>query len=365
ALLEVLDPEQNFGFNDHYLDLDYDLSRVMFITTANMLDPIPAPLRDRMEIIRIEGYTHDEKAQIAHDWLNRRQLEEHGLTQEHLVITGRAYDKMIAEYTKEAGVRNLERKIGAICRKVARRVAEGDFAKVTVTGANLHRFLGPPAHLPDEANEEDEIGVSTGLAWTQAGGEVLRIEATTMRGKGDLILTGQLGEVMKESAQAALSFARSVARIYGIAGDFYEKTQVHIHVPAGSIPKDGPSAGVAMACALVSILAKIPVSRKVAMTGEITLRGKVLPIGGLKDKTLAALRQGIDTICVPEGNRKDLEEIPPKIRKRIRFHFVRSMWEILEVSLLDPEDRAGRWLTTSSPVSSAPSPANLVVAPRS
>lgn len=333
ALLEVLDPEQNSSFSDHYLNLPFDLSKVMFITTANLLDPIPSALQDRMEVIDIPGYTEEEKIEIARKFIIQRQLKEHGLSEKLLHITDEALRKTISQYTKEAGLRNLEREIASICRKTARKVAEGRRDLTTVTPRNLQDYLGIPKFLPETREGGDEIGVATGLAWTPVGGELLYVEATIMKGKGNLTLTGHLGDVMKESAQAALSYARSRAQELGLEEDFYKELDIHIHVPAGAIPKDGPSAGVTMATALVSTLTKTPVSKDVTMTGEITLRGRVLPVGGIKEKALAALRAKIKTIVIPEGNKKDLEEIPKDIRRKMNFVLVRHMDEVLKIAL--------------------------------
>jgi len=333
ALLEVLDPEQNVSFSDHYLNLPFDLSRVMFITTANLIDPIPSALRDRMEVISISGYTDQEKLEIARKYLIPRQLKENGLTAKYLELSKATLLAVINEYTEEAGLRNLEREIAKICRKVARRLAEEEPGPFRITRTNLHTYLGVPKFLPEADLEADEVGVATGLAWTPVGGEILRIEATTMPGKGMLMLTGQLGEVMKESGQAALSYARSRAERFGLRLDFYEKLDLHIHVPAGAIPKDGPSAGVCMATALISTLCRRPVRRDVAMTGEITLRGYVLPVGGLREKALAALRQKIYTVLIPADNRKDLTEIPRNLRRQLHFVPVKHMDEILELAL--------------------------------
>jgi ATP-dependent Lon protease len=333
ALLEVLDPEQNGSFSDHYLNLPFDLSKVMFITTANLMEPIPAPLRDRMEVIDIPGYTEEDKVQIAKKYIVPRQLLEHGLGTELLTIKDDTVRKVISEYTREAGLRNLEREVAALCRKVARKVAEGKKEKTVITPHTLEAFLGIPKYLPDPEQEIDEIGVSTGLAWTPVGGEILYIEATILPGRGQLILTGHLGDVMKESAHAALSYIRSRARVLGLAEEFYKKVDIHVHVPAGAIPKDGPSAGVTITTAMISALTKIAVSKDVAMTGEITLRGRVFPIGGIKEKSLAALRAGITDIIFPERNMKDLEDIPKDIRKKINFMPVKHMDEVLEIAL--------------------------------
>lgn len=334
ALLEALDPEQNYAFSDHYLNLPFDLSNVMFITTANLVDPILPALKDRMEIIELSGYTDDEKLKIARQFIIPRQMEENGISSANLEISDEAIYTIIAQYTREAGLRNLEREIANICRKVARALAEGKTTKTHVTKNNLHRFLGVPKYLPEEEQKTNEVGVATGLAWTQSGGEVLYVEASTVKGKGNLILTGSLGDVMKESAQAALSYARSKTKELNIDERFYEKLDIHIHVPAGAIPKDGPSAGVTMATALISALTKCPTNKDVAMTGEITLRGRVLPIGGLKEKVLAALRAHIKTVIIPEQNRKDLEEVPKNIKNKLNFVFVKNMDEILSIALV-------------------------------
>ena len=336
ALLEVLDPEQNHSFSDHYLNVPFDLSKVMFITTANLVDPIPSALRDRMEILRLSGYTEEEKLEIVRRYLLPRQLVENGLKEGDLHISDGVLRQVILYYTQEAGLRNLEREIGSLCRKAARRIAEGEKGPFAITRGNLHLYLGPPRYLPDGELEKDEVGVATGLAWTQVGGEVLAVEASLMRGKGHLTLTGQLGDVMKESAQAALSYARSRAELLKLAPDFYEKLDIHIHVPAGATPKDGPSAGVTMATALISALTQIPVRRDVAMTGEVTLRGKVLPIGGLKEKAIAALRARIKKVIIPEANQKDLVEIPKNIKRRLKFVPVASMDEVLAEAMVQP-----------------------------
>ncbi len=334
ALLEALDPEQNFAFSDHYLNVPFDLSKVMFITTANILDPIPPALKDRMEVLNLAGYTSEEKLKIARQFLLPRQLEENGITSHDVVISDEAMMRIISQYTKEAGVRNLEREIASICRKVARKIAEEEKGPFHITSLNLHKYLGPPKFLPEEELEVNEIGVATGLAWTSVGGEILHVETTNMKGKGNLTLTGHLGDVMKESAQAALSYARSKSREFNLDPDFYEKLDVHVHVPAGAIPKDGPSAGVTMATSLISSLTRIPIRKDIAMTGEITLRGRVLPVGGIKEKTLAALRAKIKTLILPYQNQKDLEEIPPYIRRKVNYVFVKGMDEILKMALV-------------------------------
>ena len=335
ALLEVLDPEQNFSFSDHYLNLPFDLSNVMFITTANLVDPILSALKDRMEIINISGYTDEEKLMIAKKFLIPRQLEENGISKKHVEITDKAILMTTSHYTQEAGLRNLEREIATVFRKVARNIAENNRKLHRLNPDNLHKYLGVPKYLPEAEQEISQIGVATGLAWTQSGGEILHVEASTMKGRGNLTLTGHLGDVMKESAQAALSYARSKAKELHIIPNFYEKLDVHIHVPAGAIPKDGPSAGVTMATALVSALTKTAVRKDVAMTGEITLRGRVLPVGGLKEKSLGAVRAKIKTIIVPERNKKDLEEIPQNIRKKLNFVFARTMDDVLHNTLLN------------------------------
>ena len=342
ALLEVLDPEQNHAFSDHYLNLPFDLSNVLFICTANMLDPIPPALVDRMEVIQLSGYTNEEKLEIARKYLIPRQLDDNGISTKYLEFSDDAVLRIIAEYTKEAGLRNLEREIASICRKVARKIAEGKKDLTRITRANLHSFLGASKFLPETEQENHEIGVATGLAWTSAGGELLFIEASLSKGRGNLTLTGQLGDVMKESAQAAVSYARAHARKLGIEEDFYQKLDIHIHVPAGAIPKDGPSAGITVATALISALTKRPVSRDVAMTGEITLRGRVLPIGGLKEKSLAAFRAGIKIIVIPERNEKDLDEVPKSLRRKLRWIVVKNMSDVLKIALLAGHNGARR-----------------------
>ena len=339
ALLEVLDPEQNHAFSDHYLEVPYDLSKVFFITTANTLDPIPPALRDRMEVIEFPSYIEEEKMEIARRFLIPRQIEEHGLTDHPLHFTDAALRRIIREYTYEAGVRNLEREIAAICRKAARRLAEGKKPLRQVTARMLPKLLGPPRFLRDRAEEKDEVGLATGLAWTEAGGDLMPVEVTLMPGKGSLILTGQLGEVMQESAQAALSYARSRSKELGLPRDLFDKTDIHIHLPEGAIPKDGPSAGITMATALISALTNRPVRRDVGMTGEITLRGRVLPVGGLKEKILAAHRAGLKTVIIPKRNEPDLVEIPRKVRRALRVVRVERMEEALEVALLPPVEK--------------------------
>jgi ATP-dependent Lon protease len=337
ALLEVLDPEQNDAFLDHYLDVDYDLSSVMFIATANVTHTIPAPLRDRMEVIQLSGYTLNEKLKIAQQFLVAKQLENHGLAKHKITFEDEALRVLIEGYTRESGVRSLEREIASICRKIARRVvSEGNNIELSVTPEEVHQFLGKPRFKPRRKNEQSEVGVATGLAWTEVGGELLETEVGLMPGKGKLTLTGKLGEVMQESARAAVSYLRSRAEILGVDPEFNEKIDVHLHVPEGAIPKDGPSAGITMATALISALTKIPVRKDVAMTGEITLRGKVLPVGGIKDKVLAAFRGGILEVVLPKENEKDLEEIPAEVRDVMEFHLVESMDEVLRLALDSP-----------------------------
>lgn len=333
ALLEALDPEQNVGFVDHFVNLPFDLSKVMFILTANMTDTIPMALLDRMEVIRLPGYTEEEKIAIAKKFLIPRQLEDNGLSAKDLSVSDRAVEKIITQYTAEAGVRNLERELAALFRKVARKRAEGETGRFSITLSNLHKYLGPPKYIPELDQDESQVGLATGLAWTQVGGEVLYIEVSLIDGKGDLIITGQIGDVMQESARAALTFARSRRKLLGIDKKVFENTDIHIHVPAGAIPKDGPSAGVAMATALISALTGRPVDKLVAMTGEISLRGRILPIGGLREKSLGALRAGIKTIIIPEKNRPDLAELPRGVMKKIRFMPISTIEEAIEIAI--------------------------------
>ncbi|HIJ55826.1 MAG TPA: endopeptidase La [Deltaproteobacteria bacterium] len=335
ALLEALDPEQNSAFSDHYLNIAFDLSKVMFILTANITDTIPAALLDRMELISLSGYMEEEKGVIARRHLLPRQLKENGLKPRQLSISNGALRQIIAEYTSEAGVRNLERELGSLCRKGARKLAEGEKGPFYITKRNIPKYLGVPKYIPEMDQENSQIGLSTGLAWTQVGGEVLYVEASLLNGKGELILTGQLGEVMQESARAALSYARANFQTLGIKDNVFESSDVHIHVPAGAIPKDGPSAGTAMAAALISALVRRRVNKYVAMTGEITLRGRVLPVGGLKEKALGALRAGIKTIIYPQKNKKDISEIPVNIKRKIKFIPVAHMDEVLKIALED------------------------------
>lgn len=335
ALLEVLDPEQNHAFRDNYLGVPFDLSHAMFITTANQLEPIQPAFLDRMEVIELAGYTEEEKLQIAKRHLIPKQLDENGLSTRELTFTDNALRRIISQYTREAGLRNLEREIGRICRKVAKRVAEGlkDTTRVAATG--LGDLLGSPKVLPEEILKKDQVGVATGLAWTPTGGDVLFVEATAMKGKGNLILTGKLGEVMRESAQAALSYARSRASKFKIDENAFAGLDMHIHVPEGAIPKDGPSAGVTIAVAMISVLTETPVKRNIAMTGEITLRGNILPIGGVKEKVLAARRAKLDTVLLPRLNRKNLEELPDYVKRDMRFELVDQVEEVLRLALVD------------------------------
>ena len=334
ALLEVLDPEQNNSFRDHYLTVPYDLSRVLFIATANILDPIQPAFLDRMEVIRLSGYTLEEKRVIARRHLIPKQLEENGLTDVNIEFTDAGVVKIVEAYTRESGLRNLEREIGAICRKVAVSVAKGKTRRYRITGASVEKMLGPVKHFADELLKKDQVGVATGLAWTSTGGDILFVEAIAVRGKGTLRLTGQLGDVMKESAQAAMSYARAHARDLSIAEDFFETHDVHIHVPEGSIPKDGPSAGITMATAMISTFTHRPVRRDVAMTGEITLRGEVLPIGGVKEKVLAARQAKISNVILPRLNRRDVAQIGARILHGMTFHYVETMDDVLSVALL-------------------------------
>ncbi len=344
ALLEVLDPEQNASFSDHYLNVPFDLSSTFFVATANLLDPIPGPLRDRMEIVRLSGYTPEEKAEITRAYLIPRQTSEAGLPEGRIHWSDAAVDKLVTEYTAEAGVRNLERQVASVCRKAARRAAEGDEAEIKLTRKNLPTFLGPAPYMPEEKSEQGEIGVATGLAWTESGGDVLSIEAAMTEGKG-LVLTGQLGDVMKESGHAALTWVRAREKELGIEEGLFGKHEIHVHVPAGAIPKDGPSAGITLATAITSLAAGVPIRSDIAMTGEVTLLGRVLPVGGVREKALAALRHGITTMVLPKKNLDDLEEIPREVKKKITFVPVSHMNEVLEVALegdFRPRAKRGR-----------------------
>ncbi|MCP4004863.1 MAG: endopeptidase La [bacterium] len=334
AMLEVLDPEQNKTFDDHYLDLEYDLSKIMFVTTANSLSSIPRPLQDRMEIIHIPGYIEEEKLEIAKDFLIPKQIKEHGLTEENLEFGEAGVYEVIRRYTKESGVRGLERELASICRKVAREVVTSkDPVRVKVGPKQVRKYLGVEKHRFGKREETDQVGIATGLAFTEVGGELLTIEALVTQGKGRIQVSGHLGDVMKESAQAALSYVRRRAKQLGLSRDFYQKVDVHLHVPEGGVPKDGPSAGITMAVALTSALTGIPVHSNIAMTGEITLRGRVLPIGGLKEKLIAALRGGIETVLIPKENERDLKEVPPKVKRRLKILFVEHMDEVLQHAL--------------------------------
>jgi len=341
ALLEVLDPEQNNTFRDHYLDVPFDLSEVLFITTANVLDTIPAPLRDRMEVLELPGYTEEEKLAIARDHLVAKQVQNHGLSKSQLTFTDQGLRTVIRGYTREAGVRNLEREIGAICRKIARRRAEGSDDKFKVTLELVHELLGAPRFMDEEVKDRTRNpGVATGMAWTPVGGDVLFVEATRMAGSGSLTLTGQLGDVMKESARAALSWVRAHATEWQIDPDFFKTSELHVHVPQGAIPKDGPSAGVTMVTAMVSELTRRPVRADLSMTGEITLQGKVLPVGGIKEKVLAAKRLGIKEIILPRQNDKDVkEDLSEELRKGLTIHLVSTIDEVLLLALVHQDDR--------------------------
>ena len=334
ALLEVLDAEQNKKFRDHYVEIPIDLSEVLFIATANSVQDIPRPLLDRMELIEVTSYTENEKLHIAKEHLLAKQMERNGIRPEQLAITDKAMAKIISGYTREAGVRNLERKLGEICRKAARPLYEGEKEKIKVTEQNLEKFLGKEKYSFDKKNDTDEVGIVRGLAWTSVGGDTLEIEVNIMPGKGEFQLTGQLGDVMKESAQAGISYIRSVSEEYHIPKKFFQENDIHIHIPEGAVPKDGPSAGITMATAMLSAITKTPVRADVAMTGEITLRGRVLPIGGLKEKTLAAKNAGIKTICVPKKNEKDIDEISPEIKKGLEIVLVEQMKDVLDVAFV-------------------------------
>ena len=337
ALLEVLDPEQNGAFLDHYLDVEYDLSNVMFICTANVLHTIPQALRDRMEVLQLAGYTELEKLEIAKKFLLPKAVEGTGLTTANIRFDDESIQTIIQRYTREAGVRNLEREISSVCRKVARKVVvEGTAFSQDITQSTITEYLGVPRYRSTSAEETDEIGIATGLAWTEVGGEILLTEATLMPGKGSLMLTGKLGDVMQESARAAMSWVRSKADEFGLAKDWHRRHDVHIHVPEGAIPKDGPSAGITIATALVSALTRVPTRREVAMTGEITLRGKVLPIGGVKEKVLAAHRAGVKTLIVPKDNEKDLADIPKNVLDVLDMYLVQTMDEVLKIALVGP-----------------------------
>ncbi|HTO08274.1 MAG TPA: endopeptidase La, partial [Myxococcota bacterium] len=350
ALLEVLDPEQNKTFDDHYLDLEYDLSKILFITTANTLATIPRPLQDRMEIIQLPGYIEEEKLEIAKQFLVPKQIKEHGLEGQSIEFTDPGLYEMIRRYTKEAGVRSLEREIGSICRKLAREVVSSESKiSATIGPKQVRKYLGVPKYRFGKKEESDQVGISTGLAFTEVGGELLTIEALVTAGKGRIQVSGHLGDVMKESAQAALSYVRRRAKQLGLSRDFYQKVDLHVHVPEGGVPKDGPSAGITMATALVSALTGIPVRANIAMTGEITLRGRVLPIGGLKEKLIAAVRGGIETVLIPKENERDLKEIPAKVKRRLQIRYVEHMDEVLRYALKFPEHSAQQGLVEDMP----------------
>jgi ATP-dependent Lon protease len=336
AFLEVLDPEQNHTFRDHYLNVDFDLSNVMFIATCNVLENIPSALRDRMEVIQLSGYTEEEKFFITKKYMIPKQIHENGISDQQIAFTDEGVHTIISQYTRESGLRNLERLVATACRKVARLVAEGKTTVTSITKEQVYKFLGPAPFIREEEQTKDEIGISTGLAWTSVGGEILYVETTAVRGRGAITLTGQMGDVMKESAHAALGLIRFRARDFGIDEERLANTDIHVHFPQGGIPKDGPSAGITMASAIISRLTGIPIRKDVAMTGEITLTGRVLPIGGLKEKALAAMRHGIKTIVIPERNKKDLEEIPEEFRQKLTFVAVKTIDDVLDVVLSRP-----------------------------
>jgi len=351
ALLEVLDPEQNFAFNDNYLDVDYDLSEIMFITTANVLQTIPAPLQDRMEVIRIAGYTEPEKLQIAKKYLISKQVEANGLVLENIEFTQGALLKIIRQYTREAGVRNLDREIASVCRKVAKEIVNNDCKKKVIISSNsIAKYLGVPKYRHGEIEGKDKIGLTTGLAWTEVGGELLSIEASIMPGTGKPIMTGKLGDVMQESVQAALSYIRARAEQFGLDKNFYKEIDIHVHVPEGAIPKDGPSAGIAMATSIASALMKKKVRADLAMTGEITLRGRVLPIGGLKEKILAAHRGNIKIVIIPKDNERDLAEVPQNVQKALKIIFVEHIDEVMKIAFVPDEEDIGATITAAVPV---------------
>jgi ATP-dependent Lon protease len=342
ALLEVLDPEQNYSFTDHYLDLPFDLSRVMFVTTANIMDPVPHALKDRMEVIHLTGYSDEEKLQIAFKYLIPKQVQENGLKGRSPVFEEEAVRKLIKDYTREAGVRSLERRIASVCRKVAKEITQRRPLRTSVSSSVVEDLLGPRKFFADVALEDDRIGVVTGLAWTESGGDIIFVEATQMAGKKGLTLTGSLGDVMQESAKAALSYVRSRADEFGVDAEFFDKSDIHIHVPSGAIPKDGPSAGITIATALISLLTGCPAKRDVAMTGELTLSGRILPIGGVKEKVLAARRAGVTTVLLPGRNRENLKDLDQSIREEMNILFVDSMREVVEHTLIGSRGNRGK-----------------------
>lgn len=348
AMLEVLDPEQNFAFRDNYLNVDFDLSNVLFIATANVIENIPSALKDRMELIDISGYTENEKLEIAKRHVVRKQLENNGIDEDQCQFTDEAISFLIAHYTREAGLRNLEREIGSLCRKIAKKIVLGETQKVTITKEAVADLLGATKYLKEERLEEDTVGVCTGLAWTMAGGEVLYVEALSMKGKGGFTLTGQMGDVMKESATAALSYARAHAKELGIDVNWFDENHIHIHLPAGAVPKDGPSAGITMATAIISLITNVSVKKDVAMTGEVTLTGRVLPIGGIKEKALAAYNHGISTVIAPMVNKKDVTEIPEEIRNKLNFIFVEHLDEVLQIALNNNKSKSRKKKTTEA-----------------
>ncbi|MRR15764.1 MAG: endopeptidase La [Deltaproteobacteria bacterium] len=359
ALLEVLDPEQNVAFNDNYLDVDYDLSDILFITTANVLQTIPAPLQDRMEVIRIAGYTEQEKLQIAKKFLLTKEMEANGLVADNIEFTKGAVLRMIRQYTREAGVRNLEREIASVCRKVAKEiVSNGAKKKIEITSKNIPKYLGVPKYRHGETEEKNQIGLTTGLAWTEVGGELLAIEASVMEGTGRMVMTGKLGDVMQESVQAALTYIRARAEKFGLPKNFYKKIDIHIHVPEGAIPKDGPSAGIAMATSIASVLMKKKVRADLAMTGEITLRGRVLPIGGLKEKILAAHRGNIKMVIIPKDNEKDLAEVPQNVQHALKIVFVEHIDEVLDIAFVKDEDMYEKAVTDEIDLQAGAQPVN-------
>jgi len=353
ALLEVLDPEQNVAFNDNYLDLDYDLSEIMFITTANVLQTIPAPLQDRMEVIRIAGYTEPEKLQIAKKYLIAKQTEANGLIKENIEFTKGALLKIIRQYTREAGVRNLDREIASICRKVAKEIVNsGNQKKVVITSKSVSKYLGVPKYHHGEIEEKNKIGLTVGLAWTEVGGELLSIEASIMEGTGKMIMTGKLGDVMQESVQAALSYIRARAEQFGLTKNFYKEIDIHVHVPEGAIPKDGPSAGVAMTTSIASVLLQKKVRADLAMTGEITLRGRILPVGGIKEKVLAAHRGNIKTVIIPKDNERDLVEVPQNVQKALKIIFAEHIDDVLKIAFVRDEGDIRPTFPSDVPISS-------------